>query len=126
MIIQWILIAGLLLALGYAVLQRRKSRMVSLTIAMISLAGIYFVVFPDDTSRLAHLMGIGRGADLVFYCWIVINLVVCVNLQFKILNLQELVTELTREIAVRTPRFPEAGLQANRSTTGPSANRSPA
>ena len=36
------------------------------------------------------------------------------NLQFKILNLQELVTELTREIAVRTPRLPEAGLQANR------------
>ncbi len=126
MIIQWILIAGLLLALGYAVLQRRKSRMVSLAIAAISLAGIYFVVFPDDTSRLARFMGIGRGADLVFYCWIVINLVVCVNLQFKILSLQELVTELTREIAVRTPRLPEAGLQANHSTAGPSANRSPA
>jgi hypothetical protein len=52
-------------------------------------------------------MGVGRGADLVFYCWIVISLIVSVNLQFKILNLQEMTTELTRELALRAPREPQ-------------------
>lgn len=106
MIIQWILVLGLLLCLFYAFLQRSKSRMVSIAMATMSLCGIYFVLFPDITTDLAKALGVGRGADLVLYCWIVISLVVSVNLQFKILNLQEMLTQLARELALRAPREP--------------------
>lgn len=107
MIIQWILIIGLVLALSYAFLQRRKSRLVSSLITGTSFAGIYFVLFPDQTTELAHLLGVGRGADLVTYCWIMISLVISLNLQFKILHLHGVVTELTRELALRAPRLPD-------------------
>ena len=107
MIVQWILVLGLLLCLFYAFLQRGKARLVSLGISATSLAGIYFVLFPASTTALAHMLGVGRGADLVLYCWIIISLAVSVNLQFKILSLQHMVTELTRELALRSPRTPE-------------------
>lgn len=105
--IKWILILGLLLSLAYAFLQRKKSRLVASGIAATSAAGMFFVAYPQYTSGLADLMGVGRGADLVFYCWIVISLFVSMNLQFKILNLQGAVTELTRELALRAPLLPE-------------------
>lgn len=108
MIIQWILICGLVLALCYAFLQRKKSRLISSMIATIGVAGIYFVLYPDHTTELAHILGVGRGADLVTYCWILLSLVISLNLQFKILQLHGVVTELTREMALRNPRLPEA------------------
>lgn len=107
MIIQAILVAGLLACLFYAFLQRGKSRLVSAAIAATSLAGIYFVILPSHTQRLANLLGVGRGADLIFYCWIVITLVVSINLQFKILNLQSMITALTRELALQAARQPD-------------------
>jgi hypothetical protein len=108
MIIQWILVIGLLLFLFYALLQRAKSRWVNMAIALTSVTGIYFVMFPEQTNEIAKWMGVGRGADLILYCWLVISLIVSVNLQFKIMGLQEMMTELTRELALRAPREPPA------------------
>ena len=101
MIIQVLLTSGLALCLVYAFLQRRKSRLVSSSLAAVSLAGIYFVLEPDRASELAHLAGVGRGADLVLYCWVVISLVVSVNLQFKIMALRGDITELARALALQ-------------------------
>lgn len=117
MIIQILLIFGLLLCLLYAFLQRQKSRLVSLTIVLVSLAAIYFVLFPEQTNQLAHFAGVGRGADLVLYCWLVISFIVSVNLQFKILRLQGLITELAREITL------QAGRSAAASTSISTANK---
>lgn len=104
MIVQVILTLGLLLCLVYAFLQRQKSRLVSFALAAIAFAGIYFVQVPESANRLAHFVGVGRGADLILYCWLVISLIVSVNLQFKILKLQGLLTDLAREITLQNPR----------------------
>lgn len=103
MIIQLVLCAGLGFALLYAYLQRRKSRAVSLGIMLVSAAGILAVLAPGASNAVAQAVGVGRGADLVVYCWIVITLLVSVNLQFKILQMQNNLTVLTREIALRSP-----------------------
>jgi hypothetical protein len=101
MIIQVLLISGLGLCLVYALLQRQKSRLVSSALAAVSLAGIYLVLDPDRANELGHLAGVGRGADLIVYCWVVISLIVSVNLQFKIMALRGDITELARELALR-------------------------
>jgi hypothetical protein len=72
-------------------------------ITIVSLIGIYLVLDPDRSNQLAHLVGVGRGADLIVYCWLVISLMVSVNLQFKILTLQGDITALARELALRAP-----------------------
>jgi small membrane protein len=109
-IIQFVLVGGLLLCLVYALLRRRKSLPVSVTIFFTSVAGIYFVLFPGETTEIAQRLGVGRGADLVLYCWIVISLAVSMNLRFRLLDLQQQVTELARELALRAPRRPDGAI----------------
>src|SRR5689334_22048695 len=106
MIVQAILLFGLLLCIAYAFLQRKKSALVSRSMYAVSALGIFFVLFPETSTRIANDVGVGRGADLVVYCWIVISLLVSVNLQFKILSLQENVTQITRALALHYPRHP--------------------
>jgi hypothetical protein len=103
MIIKVLLIGGLLLSLLYASMQRQKTRLLSKAMSIVALTGIYFVLFPEHTNELAHFVGIGRGADLVLYCWLVISIIVSLNLQFQILELQRIITELTREMALQNP-----------------------
>lgn len=112
MIIQFILSAGLALAICYAYLQRKKSGLISLAIIAVSVGGVLAVLAPDASTVVARAVGVGRGADLVVYCWIVITLLVSVNLQFKILQLQRNLTVLTRELALRAPSRPRADAPA--------------
>jgi hypothetical protein len=85
-------------------MQRQISRFVSETISIVVLIGIYFVLFPTHTTEVAHFVGVGRGADLILYCWLVISLIVSMTLQLQILQLQGLITELAREIALQGAR----------------------
>jgi small membrane protein len=103
-IIQGLLIGGLLLCLLYALLQRQQARLLSQAIALVTLTGIYLVLFPEQTNALAHVVGVGRGADLVLYCWLVISLIISMHLQLQILQLQRLITELARELALQGAR----------------------
>ena len=106
MIIQYLLIAGLCATLLYAYMQRRKSRLVAVAIAVVSIAGIYLVLRPDAANAAARLLGVGRGADLLLYTWILVTLAICLNLQFKILQLQSELTTLVRQIAILGGRKP--------------------
>lgn len=101
MIIKVILIFGLTLVLLYALLQRSRSLYISIVMSLVSLAGMYFVWSPESANELAHSVGVGRGADLVIYCWLVISLIISMNLQFKILQLQSAITILVREVALQ-------------------------
>ena len=110
MIIQVLLICGLLLCLLYAFMQSQKSRLLSKAILIVALTGIYLVLFPEHTNALAHFVGVGRGADMVLYCWLVISIIVSMNLQLQILQLQRFITELAREIALLgAQRSPDEG-----------------
>lgn len=117
MIIQAILTFGLSICLIYAFLQRNKSRYVSLAIAGVAIIGICFVLAPGLTDRIAHMVGVGRGADLVLYCWLVISLIISINLQFKILDLQRHITVLAREITLRSPSVPPNGIGVRPAST---------
>ena len=104
MIIRGILIGGLLLTLLYGIVQRPKSRLLSNAISLVSVLGMFFVAFPERTTQLAHFVGVGRGADLILYCWLVISIIVSMHLNLQILQLHELITELAREMALRAVR----------------------
>lgn len=100
MIFQILLALGLLIIIVYAFTQKAKSPLVSIMTMLSALAGLYFVWAPDQANAIAHAVGIGRGADLTFYCWIVISLAILLNLHFKIRSNLELLTELARKVAI--------------------------
>jgi len=100
MIIQLILSAGLSACLFYVVSLGRSSPWIRLGLFAVVMAGYIFIWFPDTTNMLAALVGIGRGADLVMYVWIVLNLFLILRLHIKLREQAEAVTRLARRMAL--------------------------
>jgi hypothetical protein len=99
-LIQLILIVGLLAILISYFRWFRSAVMDKLLIAAILAAGIVLVVFPDLTSRLAVALGVGRGADLVFYLFIVAFCYLILLVYAKIKKLERQLAELSRKQAL--------------------------
>ena len=107
MMIQFLLTVILLGVFIYAMSQRRRSAPVSALIMAVSIVGIVLVLFPELTNRAAHAVGVGRGADLVFYCFILITLGAVFNIHLRLRAASETATELARALALVTAHRPE-------------------
>ena len=92
-----ILLAGVLV---YAWAEYRRAPIISILSMLVATAGLYFVWLPSHATRLATLVGIGRGVDLIIYVWLVISLILLLNLHLKLRSQAELITILMREIAL--------------------------
>lgn len=76
-----------------------------LLVLLALLGGVVVVVWPGLLSALAQLVGIGRGADLLFYLAIVAGLLYVVNEYKRSVQLQRANTQLAREIALTEARL---------------------
>jgi hypothetical protein len=101
MITQLVLTAGLLACLFYAVAMGRQSRWLKLGIVAVVFIGTLCVWNPELTNAVAHAVGIGRGADLLIYLWIVLSLFVALRLHLHLRSQQEHITILARALALR-------------------------
>lgn len=98
----------LVAALGlYALVLRTRviDRIVMLALA---LAGVVLVAWPGLASDVAQAVGIGRGADLVFYLFIVFCLFRFVSASAETRRLERHLTEVVRELALRDERALES------------------
>jgi hypothetical protein len=109
-----LLIAVMLVAFA----QLSRIPLVGGVVICVALFGAYIVWMPDQATYLANLIGIGRGADLVLYVWVLIS---CAILLLLYLNLREqlqLITALARRMALtdatrgETPRSVRQNTQA--------------
>jgi hypothetical protein len=116
MIAQLILTALLFGILLYAWMEYPRSPAVGMFAWLAALGGVYFVWVPSHATRLAELVGIGRGVDLIIYTWVVISLLVLLNLHLKLRAQMEMITVLARELAI-------ANARANQSKVEPPASR---
>lgn len=62
-----------------------------ITILMLPFLGVVSVVWPDGLNTIAKLIGIGRGADLLLYCLVVVFLFfgAKVYLKFKEVSIKQ-------------------------------------
>jgi len=97
------LTVGLLVFLVYGTSQRGKSLFVFYATLAIGAAGLFFVWMPEEANDLAYLLGVGRGADLILYCWILTSLIMALNLHVLIRENQQVTTELARQLALAHP-----------------------
>ncbi len=98
--IQIILISGLLLAsLFYFIKWRNNIADVVLFTLLVGTA-ITFILFPDWTNVIAHHLGVGRGADLVFYLCILLFCFVVLKLYARLRRLEKLITDIIRKDAL--------------------------
>lgn len=100
MIAQLALSSLLFVVLLYAYSQYRRSPTVGLLSMVAAFGGLYFVWIPEHATTLAHMAGIGRGVDLIIYIWMGISLLVLLNLHLKLRMQMDLITQLTRALAI--------------------------
>ncbi len=75
----------------------------SLTLGTI-LLGILAVLFPDAVTRVAGLVGVGRGTDLVLYLLCVAFMLVTVSLYLRLNEMHDRYVELARRLALGEAR----------------------
>ncbi len=69
--------------------------------AGISGAGALFVLFPDLLTRMANLVGVGRGTDLLLYSLVVVFGFTSVACYQRIFQLERRLETITRALALR-------------------------
>lgn len=105
MIARFVLTVLLLGVVLYSWNEYRRAPVVGFLAMIASLIGTYFVWSPAQATVLAEYVGVGRGADLVIYLWVVISLIIFLNLHLKLRAQMEVITVLARELAFANARF---------------------
>ena len=100
MIAQALFTLLLLAVVLVAFAQLRQIPVLGGAVICIALFGAYIVWVPDHATYLANSIGIGRGADLVLYIWVLISSAVLLLLHLNSRNQLELITALARRMAL--------------------------
>ena len=97
--IQVLLITGVLVIFLYYMFRVRNAFFDLLVLALFSGLAVFFILFPDKTNDIARFMGVGRGADLLFYICILFFLFIILKLFARIRRLEKTLTDLVRRQA---------------------------
>ena len=108
MIFQVLLVVALCILAVYAYFQRRNAPLIAVSVFVLTLCGLVLAVAPDIANDLAHFVGIGRGTDLIVYCFILISLAAIFNVHLRFRLNEQHLTELVRAFALLTAQKPGA------------------
>lgn len=104
--IQLLLLTGVaFIGLFFFIRLKKRTLDILLLALMVGCAGM-FVIWPDITNKIATRLGVGRGADLVFYVSILLFWFVILKLYARIRRLEQLLTQIVREDALNKAATP--------------------
>jgi hypothetical protein len=106
---QFLLLAFVLAALAkviHSYSQRRMPRADFLFWVLVWIGTAGVIIFPAATSFLAHLLGIGRGADLIIYTSLLISFYLIFRLYLALVRLEQAITAVVRAMALE--QLPES------------------
>ena len=98
--IQFILITGVIILLVYYLMSMRSAVAELVFLIVLSGISVFFILFPNKTNIIAHKLGVGRGADLLFYVCILLFLFFVLKLFNRIRRLEKKLTEIIRKDAI--------------------------
>lgn len=107
--IQALLIGGVMLIFLYYAFHLRSAVVDLVLLLLFSGLAIFFILVPEDTNIIAHKLGVGRGADLLFYVCILLFLFIVMKLFSRIRRLEKMLTQLVRQEAKDHATFPDEG-----------------
>ncbi len=114
---------ALLLAITVAsTIRGRATRREGVAWVLVWLAAGVAIAWPNVTTKVAHLLGIRRGADLVLYCAVVVMLVGFLMVFVRLRRLQRELTLIVRHLAIRNAT--DASFSEARTTTAKDAEPS--
>jgi hypothetical protein len=96
-----LLVLGLFSAYMVYVRNRLLDRLFGL---LLFLGAVLLILFPDVSTRIAALLGVGRGVDLILYLLVCLGGYALVALYARVQETSAQVTELARHLAIHTAR----------------------
>lgn len=88
----------------YFFIRLRNSIFDIILLLLLITAAVTFILFPDITTSIANKLGVGRGADLIFYTSILIFWFVVLKLYARIRRLEQIITKVVRKEALDEAR----------------------
>ena len=101
MIAQILFTLVLLAVVLVAFAQLARLPLIGGAVICVALFGIWLVWMPEEATRIAHFVGVGRGTDLVMYVWVLISFSVWLVLYLVLRDQLQLITALARDIALK-------------------------
>jgi hypothetical protein len=86
---------------------KRLSGFETLAVVLIAIAGIVLAIFPMLSQRIANVLHVGRGTDLVFYFAVLAGLFVASNFYFRFKRHEEALIALARQNAIERAQEPQ-------------------
>jgi hypothetical protein len=116
---QIILIALIVAVVVYIFTVRNVSRDRA-AMLILAAAGCVLVIWPGLSTDVARAVGIGRGTDLLFYLFVVFCLFRFVSTAAETRRVNERITRVVRDLALRTARpAPDGGPGHDKFHVGP-------
>jgi small membrane protein len=106
-IIQIILSIGVILVCYYSYRRLRSSYVDAIMIFLFMAAGLLFIFFPDLSTRVAHFLGVGRGADMIFYISILFFAFLIMKLYARTRKLEQMITRIIRDESIKNASSPD-------------------
>ena len=105
--VQLILIVMLIVGVFIYFSRLRSGLMDRLVVLLFVVAGIIMAALPDLTTKMASLVGVGRGADLFTYLALVGLAFLGLVLYSRLRDLEATITDLARATAIKNARKPD-------------------
>jgi small membrane protein len=108
--IQGLLITSIVALLVYLLRSRRNAQSkawVKVGYLVFVLAGIYAVLRPNDTTVVAHWLGVDRGTDLMLYALIIAFSFTTLSTYLRFKDLELRYARLARAVALESAQMPE-------------------
>lgn len=108
--IQVLLIVSIIALLVYLLRSRRSAQSkawVKVGYVLFVFAGVYAVLRPNDTTVVAHWLGVARGTDLMLYALIIAFSFTTLSTYLRFKDLELRYARLARAIALEGARAPE-------------------
>lgn len=108
--IQVLLISSIIMLLVYLLRSRRSAQSrawVKVGFIVFVLAAVYAVVRPNDTTVVAHWLGVARGTDLMLYALIIAFSFTTLSTYLRFKDLELRYARLARAVALASAQMPE-------------------
>ena len=99
-LIQIILTSGIIIIAAYMYFRLRSNVLDVILILLFVVVGVVFVIFNEITDKMAHFLGISRGADMIFYLGILFLFFLILKLYARLRRIEQNLTELVRKKSI--------------------------
>jgi hypothetical protein len=91
------------LILAYIGSHKRVSAAQAVFVGVFLSAGMFLVITPEMANRIASLLGVGRGADLLLYFSVLVGVFAGANFYFRFRQNEQTLIAIVRELALSRP-----------------------